>query len=272
MIPEERRDMKRIAFFTVAVSMTMFGFTSCGEAEPVVAEDDTPEVYVPNEDEIAFDEYIAGIEANDSLAAGNSLYYSKGNGQSTEVEFFVNDKNEMVKMVEYYTQESMTIAKNVFYFKDNRKFASMELFETGEGEEMHFVERVSYYGENEEPIITKQKTAIYEQDLDVESYELVDKHDCDMKHALEILNQEGEFNTTFQGFVKEGAFLYLIVGGNDPEAFSSSLVVQYVDQTIKKLQENETAMIGVPLTINFETVEDAGEGFEYQILLSAVVR
>ena len=263
--------MRKAGIYTVFIFLTFIGLVSCGETEPTAPEDSVAE-YTPDKEEVVFDEYIAGIDGNDSLRTGNSLFYSKGEGEFTEVEFFVNEKNEMVKMIEYYTQESMTVAKNIFYFKDGRKFATKELFEDGEGEAMHFVERVSYYGEDEKPIITKRKVATYEQDLDYESYEVAPSHDCDMTRALEILNQEGEFNTTFQGFVKEDVFQYIIVGGSDPDDFSSSLVVQYVDNTIMKLQQNELDMIGTPLTINFETVEDAGEGFEYQILMSATIR
>ena len=264
--------MRKAGIYSIFVFLTVLGLASCEEKTTPLDSDDPIGEYSPNKDEIVYDEYVSGIDMDDSLRTGNSLFYSKGEGQFTEVEFFVNDKNEMVKMIEFYTQKSMTIAKNIFYFKDGRKFATKELFEDGEGEELHFVERVSYYGEDEKPIITKKKQAMYEQDLDYESYEVAANYDCDMTRALEILNQEGAFNTTFQGFVKEDVFLYIIVGGDDPEDYSSSLIVQNVDNTIMKLQKNEVDMIGTPLTINFNTVEDAGEGFEYQILTSASIR
>ena len=111
------------------------------------------------EDEIAYDDYLIGIDNNDSLTHGKSLYYSKPDGSSTEVEFYMNGENEMLKMVEFYTQKTNSIAKNIFYFKDGVKFASKELFEDGEGDNLVFVERLTYYGGDEKPIVTKQRSA-----------------------------------------------------------------------------------------------------------------
>ena len=88
---------------------------------------------------------------------------------------------------------------------------------------------------------------------------------------MQVLNQEGEFATTFQGFISEEPYLYLIVGEDEPTGYTSSLVVQYVDQTIQKLQMNEKEMIGKGIQVGFETLSGT-QGYEYQILLSTVLR
>jgi hypothetical protein len=92
-----------------------------------------------------------------------------------------------------------------------------------------------------------------------------------MERALNVLNQEQEFATTFRGFVKEDPYLYIIVGEDDVKGYCSSLVVQYVTATIQKLQAHELEMIGTPLIIDFETLSGE-QGYEYQILLSAEIR
>jgi hypothetical protein len=115
------------------------------------------------------------------------------------------------------------------------------------------------------------RTAYYEDELDYESFKLVEKHDCNIKRATDVINQTGEFVTTFRGFVQEEPYLYLIVGENDKNGYSSSLVVQMMTSTIKKLQTNELAMIGKPLTVDFQTLGDE-QGFVYQILISAQIR
>ncbi len=263
--------LRRMAFLFAGMLLIV---SACGEQDPNAEDpnEGTVQEYVPNEKEVAYEEYISWVDNNDSLGVGNSLFYSKGDDKFTEVEFTVNDKQEMVKMVEYYTQESQTIAKNIFYLKDGRKFATKELFEQYDNGNLSFVERVSYYDEKEKPIITKQRVAPFEQDLEFESFTTAKKQDCSMARALSILNQEGEFNTTFQGFVKESGFIYLIVGGVGDDAYTSSLIVQYEDPTIKKLMIDEKEMIGTPLIVDFQVVEDAGEGFEYQILRSVAFR
>lgn len=245
-------------------------FFSCTDAD--VDGETNPEEYVPNEKEVAYEEYMAAVDANDSLGIGNSLFYSRGESEFTEIEFYVNGKNEMVKMIETYTQPSSTVAKNVFYLKNNQKFASRELFEVSENGQLAFMERVTYYDEKEKPIFTKVRTAPYEQDLELESFQPVKKQDCNMKNAIDKLNQSGDYSTTFQGFVKMDGYTYLIVGGTEDDSFTSSLVVQYEDATIKKLMQNEMKMIGTPLIVDFQTLEDPGEGFEYQILRSVSFR
>lgn len=252
---------------------TVIIFTSCQSGETEGASELPTTDYQPNAQEVAFEEMIASIDANDSLRIGNSLFYSKPTGESIEVRLFVNAKNETVKMVERYTEEStQSVFRNVFYLKEGKKFATRELFgSTVNGKEL-FNERVSYYDEKEQPVLSKFKSANYEEELDYESFVTMDPYDCKMERALNVINQEGEFATTFQGFVKEDAFLYLIVGENEKDGYSSSLVVQYVDYTIKKLQEDELKMIGTPLIVDFETVTEGGEGYEYQILHKVSLR
>lgn len=252
--------------FLVIISTLLF--FSCQDN----LEDETPidgiEEYVPNKDEIAFEEMISEIDLNDSLRVGQSLFYSKEGGASVDVEIKVNDKDEMVKMVEEYTVEnSPSIESNTFYFSGGNMIASKELFEEGVGEEAVYVEKVTYYDKEENPILTKRKAANYQDELDFESYEIVDNTKCSYDRALAVLNQEGEYGTTFQGFVKEDPYLYIIVGEKKKDGYYSSLVVQYMTPLIKTLEENEASMIGTPLQVDFETL-NGEQGFEYQILMN----
>lgn len=262
-------EFKRL--FSIFLFSSLF-LTACSSENNPTDANPTSEEYVPNENEVAYEEYIAQIDANDSLGVGNSLFYSKGNNEFTEVELFVNDAGVMVKMIESYTQTTQTVAKNIFYLKKGKKFASKELYEVNKNGQFSFVERVTYYDEKEKPLVTKVRTAPFEQDLEFETFKSAKKQDCSMQRALNILDQKGEFNTTYQGFVKEGGFTYIIVGGSGKDDFTSSLLVQYEDATVKKLIENEKAMIGTPLIVDFQVVEDPGEGFEYQILRSVAFR
>jgi len=239
--------------------------------QPGVNEDPITE-YKASSEEIVFDDLIAEIDLNDTLSRGNSLFYSKPNGASIEVYVFVNEKGETVKMIESYIDGgSSSICSNTFYFKDGGRFASKEKFEVGEGEEGYFVERVSYYDEKDKPIVSKKRSATYEEELDFEMFSPIEKYNCSMERALSVLNQSGPFATTFQGFVKEEPYTYIIVGENKLDGYSSSLVVQNVDRTIQVLKENERDMIGKAVIIEFETVRSA-EGYEYQILHSVQLR
>lgn len=245
------------------------GLYSCGNEVK-----DTEELieYKASEEELVFEDMVASIDMNDTLSTGNSLFYSKGNGASIEVKIFVNEKGETVKMIESYVDAGSTsICSNTFYFKKGERIASVEKREEGVGEDTYFVERVSYYDKKDKPFISKERKAEYEEELDYESFTSIENYDCSLERALDVLNQSGPFATTFQGFVMEEPFTYLIVGENNIDGYSSSLVVQDIDRTIQVLSENQSDMLGKALIIEFETVGSA-EGYEYQILLSVALR
>ena len=255
----------------IMICFTML-LVSCGEGVDVNENSDKKTEYVPNKEAIAFEAKIAKIDQNPNLSKGNSLFYSRADGATVEVEIYIDSTNQIVKMVEKYTNSNeQSICSNIFYLENDVKFATRELFEYSAPDTLSFSERVSYYDKNEKPIATKIRTAYFEEELDYESFTIVGDHDCSIKRAVEAINQTGEFVTTFRGFVKEDPYLYIIVGENDKNGYSSSLVVQQMTSTINKLQLNELAMIGRPLTINFETLDDE-QGYVYQILMSAEIR
>ena len=263
--------MQIIKSFFLTIVIASF-LTSCNDAPPIEVPEDINSEYVPNEKETAFEELIFEIDANDSLLVGQSLFYSREGGASVEVEIKVNDSNQMVKMVEEYTTEEFpSIASNTFYFKNRKMNASKELMEEAVGDSSQFIERVTYYDENENPIITKKKAANFEEELEFESYQIVENQKCSYDRALEVLNQENEYATTFQGFVKEDPYLYLIVGENKEDGYYTSVVVQYMTSLIKKLQQDEKSMLGTPLEIEYETL-NGDQGYEYQILMGVRMR
>lgn len=228
--------------------------------------------YVASDLEVKCENYAVDVDIDTTLRKGNSLYYSREDGATMEVFISVDSNDETTKIVENYSNSgSVSLCSNTFYFKNGKKYISKELFEEGTELVGHFVERISYYDENEKPVLTKIRKAEYEDHLDFEMFEKTDNYDCSTDRAFQVLNQEGEFATTFQGFISEEPYLYLIVGEDEPTGYTSSLVVQYVDQTIQKLQMNEKEMIGKGIQVGFETLSGA-QGYEYQILLSTVLR
>lgn len=228
--------------------------------------------YTPSEMELTYEKYASEVDADTTLRRGNSLYYSREDGATMEVFIHVNAKEQPVKIEEIYANSgSVSLCSNVFYFKNGKKYISKELFEVGDEVSGHFTERVSYYNKKEVPLKTLVREAEFEDQLEFEQYSSIKEHDCSTERAWMVLNQEGDFATTFQGFISEEPYLYLIVGENKKTGYTSSLVVQYVDQTIQKLQSYEADMIGKGIQVEFETL-NGSQGYEYQILLSTRLR
>lgn len=212
------------------------------------------------------EKYVAEVDSADYVS-GKSLSYSKPNGASIAVEFWLNDSNQVVKMIEYSAKANGgTIDKKYFYYKDNKKYVTKEYFDDSKGDKSGYVERISYY-KNGRPAITKMRRADFEDYLEFESFKVVEPKDCSDQKAYDVLNQTSEYSTTFQGFVYDEHMTYLLVGPNTKDGYVSSLSVQFKTGVIRKLMENERAYIGTPLIVNFETAISE-IGFEFQVLTS----
>lgn len=250
------------------IGILAIGLFSCGENEEIIEHVNSELTNEPDERETEFEQLIEAIDTDESLRQGQSLFYSRDDGATEEVTVFVNDSNVTVKIYHEFTSPNApSLSSNTYHFHEGVMIASKELFEEGTGEEGHFVERKTYYDSNEKPIVTKRRVAPYEDNLDFEQFTIAKKQALSYKKPLDILNQTGPFETTFQGYIEEKPYLYMIVGENKPGGYYSSLVVQLMTPLIKKMQTNEKEMIGTALNVDYETLNGA-QGYVYQILMS----
>lgn len=259
------KKLNSLFLFVATVSILASCNDSTEEPKPEQPKKSTNYSYDDNGDEV--EAYIAAIDENDSLLSGSSLDYTRSDGYSMNVEFVVDDSSEIVRLVESFTtSNSGSIQSKVFYYKEGLKYATKEYFEVGTGDAAKFVERVSYYDEKEQPVVTKQRTAPFEDMLEQKVFNIIEKYDCKDDKAFRALNQKGEFETNFKGFIAEGPLNYMIVGENRPDGYVSSLLVQYYTPLVDYLIDNEKKMMDQKLEVDFEKVRE-GTGFTFQSLL-----
>lgn len=219
------------------------------------------------DDNEELDRYITQIDDSVTLNLGNSLFYSHSDKTSYELMFKVNDDDQILRMTEKYTvTENGSIMSNIFYYKDKRTYASKEYFEEGVGDDAYFVERVTYYDEDSKPILTKKRTAPYENYLDQSSFKLTTTQSCSDEKAFRALTQQDEFETNFRGFVDEGAERYLMVGENKKGGYETAILIQKRTPFLRSLYQNQESKIGMKLQVTFRTMKDPA-GYEYQALL-----
>lgn len=262
--------MKTIQFIFVLLILSYF-VTSCDNGEETNTDVQSNENRVSSE-MTSLEEEAANIDIKqDSLASGKSLYYSKEDGSSIQVEIFLNDSNEVIKWSEKFTTpEFSSIQSNYFYMMRGKKFLTREFFEEKTETGSQFVERVTYYDKNEKPVLTRRRVAPFEELLEQESYKTVATRDCSLKRAIKVINQKDEYITTFQGFVKEGPLYYLIVGENKPDGYTSSLMVQHENADLNKLLRDEVGMVGTPLKVDFQSAM-SDHNYEFQVLLGVSI-
>lgn len=218
----------------------------------------------------AFDAEIEAIEEELSGKGqlATSMRYTKDDNAYIVVRAHLNEVGNIIKIEEEYNEG---LGKNngitSFYLKDGKVFASKEYFNDVSPQKQDFVERISYYDKNQKVQKSMEKRVKYEEELEEADYQEVSPHQLTLDRAKRVLDQESEFETTFQGFVQVQALNYLIVGAKNSEGYVSSIRVDYEDSFIKTLLAEPTKYLNRKVFISFENVVDP-TGFQYQTYLS----
>jgi hypothetical protein len=245
--------------------------TAC-QSDSTNTEDPTKSEVASLENEGEFEDRIAAIENNTELKVMNSLAYNDNAGSREEAAAYLDAADNAVKIVETFSDvKSGNYGTYIFYVDKGKKFASKEVYYDNSLKEPSFIERVTYYDEKEKPVFTRERLAPFEDELEKAAFENVTPKDLPIDRTMRILNQEGEFETTFQGFADGGNLKYLLVGENTPDGYASSLAVQYQEGDIKKLMASERELIGIPLEVEHEVMVDE-RGLKFQVLLSVKIK
>ncbi len=260
---------KGMIFFLSAMA---FFFVGCASNDSEESNDEMQQENKAYKDEADFEARMAAIDQNESLIVANSLQYRDNAGSTEEVSAYLDEDQSIVKLVEDFSEiNTHNFGTKTFYLENGKKFATKEVYQENRLAEPMFIERITYYDKTEKPVYAKMRQAAFEIDLESLPFSTVSQKNVSASRAMRVLNQEGEFETTFQGLVSDGTLDFIIVGENTPDGFASSLAVQHTEGDIKKLINNEVAMIGTPLEIQYERMVDQ-TGLEFQVLLSAKIK
>lgn len=260
--------MKNV-FFILVFSIL---FSSCNDNKKDNVKAPVAEPHQASKQELYFDDKIAAIDLNEgTYDVSQSLNYSKEDGASESVKLLLKDKNIIRLMREFNDVKTGNYGKNYFYFENGEQFASKEVYYDNQLKSPQFVERTTYYDKKGKAVFTKEKMAEYEADLEATTALPTKIKHIDISRAWSILNQEKEFETTFQGTVEANGATFLIVGPNDPNGFTSALVIQHYYGEIGAMVKNPKKYLGVPLEIEFQEMQDE-KGFTFQILINAKIK
>lgn len=245
--------------------------TSCAESTVDVEEtrnEEQPEELIGSEDDgrgAAYEAFMNAIDTTAQLEA-STLYYSKPNGESYQVYLLLDEESNINRMEARYTKEgSSSVLRTFFYYKEGVKHATHEFYTEGVAPNEQFKERISYYDEKGVPIITKIRSAQFEEALENELFRIVDPFDCSDARAYQAIENQGEFETTFLSTLSRDGVIYLNVGDSKQNGFTSSLVVQEITPLVQQMIHNPDAYEGKEVSIKFSELPD-GSGFTFQAL------
>lgn len=216
--------------------------------------------------DVAINAEIKAIDKEISTTGqeATSLNYSKEDGMTVVVHAHLNTKGKLLRLDEEYNNgPAGNSGINCFYLKDEKLIATRERFEDKTSREnAQFVERLSFYNNKGDVIRTLEKRVKFEEDLEGVEFTEVSKQKVDISRAQRALNQEGEFETTFQGFVEAQALRYIVVGSLK-SGFTSAIRINNEDDFIRFISANEKKHLNRRVQISFEHVMDP-TGFQYQ--------
>lgn len=219
-----------------------------------------------------FESRMLALDQNESLLIANSLKYHNNAGSSEEVTAFLDQKQNIVKLEESYLEaETQNFGNVTFYLENGKKFATRQVIRETTLNVPMYKEIITYYDKSEKPLYAKLRQSQYEIELENLAFESTKATNVSASRAIRALNQEKEFQTTFQGLAYDGTLKYIIVGDTEEEGFASTLSVQHQEGDIKKLFQDEEGMLGVPIEIQYERMIDQS-GMEFQVLISAKIK
>ena len=258
--------MKSTFLFFITYILSALIFSSCNSS-------DKKKTSKNNEPSSIETRVLAEIKSIDELILNSgktatSLNYSKQNGASIVVQAHFSSAGKLLKLDEKYNEgNNGNYGTNSFYFNGKNVIASKEVFEDNRDKsEIKFVERMSFYTIKGDVIKTLEKRVNYEEELDGVAFLEVSKQKVDITRAQKVLNQVGEFETTFQGFVVAQALKYIVVGAASNDGYTSAIRINNEDDFTQFVAQNEKKHLNRKVKISFEHVVDP-TGFEYQSYL-----
>jgi hypothetical protein len=264
--------MRSINIFLFTILATMFISSCQGDQQD---ENFSEEIQQDEEHFEGQNELVERMRATDedtSLSIANTLIYTHTNGSTEEASAFLDKKENILKVIEYFKNTiNGNYGSRTFYFDKGKLYSTIETYLDNAINNGSFIERHSFYDKSGKVIFSKQRMAEFEIDLEREQFKMIDPIACSFDDVKMLLEQKGPYETTFQGFASNGEMDFLIVGENKAEAFTSSLAVQHYQGDINKLLQNEKAYVGKPLDVSFERMIDETD-FEFQVLLGVRIK
>jgi hypothetical protein len=167
------------------------------------------------------------------------------------------------KLIHYLTETDGRQVETHFYFRGSQLFSSVQTVKRFIKNTTFVREVKTYYNSENVVVYTAERKASGENNITKSSYSEAEKRIHDPRKALDIINQNGKFQTNFLGFNESRDKIFLIVG---TDRYTSSVVIPSYQGILKNLKNNENKYLNIPLKIEFKEVTEL-DGFSYQALL-----
>jgi gamma-glutamylcyclotransferase (GGCT)/AIG2-like uncharacterized protein YtfP len=211
----------------------------------------------------SYEKQILTIDTDKNLFEAKSLSYIDNDGNLESVTAMIDSTYQFSKLIHYLTETDGRQVETHFYFRGSQLFTSIQTIKRFTGKTTFTREVKTYYNSENVVVYTAERKASGENDITKSSYSKAEKRIHDPRKALDIINQNGKFQTNFLGFNEARDKIFLIVG---TDRYTSSVVIPSYQGILKNLKNNENKYLNKPLKIEFKEVTEL-DGFSYQALL-----
>lgn len=212
-----------------------------------------------------YDSLISLIDTSIQFADFYSLEYADNFQNNKLVRGKSNQKNEIIQMeLEETFKKGMQIVTR-YYYSANLLFYVHQIVRDYQKTKGGYMETFTYFGQNKKPKISARKIANSEEELASKNYVVCKKQMFSPQEALDIVNQQGKYETRFQGSIEAERLKFILVGTSGEMKAQSAVAYNHDFPVAEELVKNERFYLNRPLKIEF-TKTTGENGFSYQAL------
>lgn len=209
-----------------------------------------------------FEKYAQKIDGNKKLSKIQSLFYTDSDGNTTEAYAWIDEKMEVVKLLQNETKVSGKKMERIFYFLNGLKTMSRQIVYHYELKKPYFSEQRSYYSLTGAVIATFSRYSSTEE-LDLTELKKTDKQELNHRNALAVIKRIGDFETRFRGFDEAFGRKFIVLG---TENQTSTLAFNVESPILKQLMNGENKHKNELLEVQFSPITEP-DGFTFQALV-----
>jgi hypothetical protein len=264
--------MNKLAFrsFKILHLFLLLGLVISCSSETDLKEKDPPKAKLKKmvsafpEEEI-FTNYINEIDSSTAFTSGPTLHYMSNDETHTSALVFFDAQKSIKKVVVQDVRKNGSSEMCSYYFRGGGLFCWIAEETKTTGESFQFSITKTFLDSSEQEVYSCAKVHSEFDSLEFMPFQQVEKIRKDKNRVIQLVNQEGPFQTLFRGFSDFNGLTFMVVG---TEEFTSTLEIdKKAKGDLAQLLKNPAAHMGKKLSVSFTTYTK-DDNIEYQKLLN----